>query len=226
MLPGGYGHVKFFHIPTNEPWCRDHGPIFLTRDGADAPVAVSNFHYNAWGWKYPPFDLDDAVPVRVAEALGGLPVYCPDIVLEGGSIDVNGAGTLLTTESCLLNPNRNPTLKKAQIESVLKDFLGVRNVLWLGDGIEGDDTDGHVDDLTRFVNRTTVVTVIGRTRPQPRTAPGKPPPAAPDDGRGWFAPARFDDADALEDRARGPASARELREFLHRQQGRAAAGLR
>ncbi len=158
-LPGGYAHVRFFHIPTNEPWCRDHGPIFLTR--ADDPrMAVLDFDYNAWGWKYPPFDFDDAVPTKVAETLGGLPVYSPGIVLEGGSIDVNGSGTLLTTESCLLNPNRNPTLKKAQIEAVLKDFLCVRNVLWLGDGIEGDDTDGHVDDLTRFVNRTTVVTVI------------------------------------------------------------------
>ena len=158
--PGGLAHVKFFHIPTNEPWCRDHGPIFLTREDADRPLAVDDFDYNAWGWKYPPFDLDDDVPLRVAEALGGLPVFHPGIVLEGGSIDVNGAGSLLTTESCLLNPNRNPTLKKPQIEAVLKDYLGVRNVLWLGDGIEGDDTDGHVDDLSRFVNRTTVVTVI------------------------------------------------------------------
>ena len=159
-LPGGCPHVRFFHIPTNEPWCRDHGPIFLTCKDCDAPMAVANFDYNAWGWKYPPFDLDDYVPVRVAEALGGMPVFEPGIVLEGGSIDVNGAGSLLTTESCLLNPNRNPTLKKLQIESVLKDYLGVSNVLWLGDGIEGDDTDGHVDDLTRFVNRTTVVTVV------------------------------------------------------------------
>ena len=158
-LSGGYAHVQFYRIPTNEPWCRDHGPIFLTRD-ADPQLAVLDFDYNAWGWKYPPFDYDDAVPTHVAAALGNLPVYRPGMVLEGGSIDVNGAGTLLTTESCLLNPNRNPTLKKAQIEAVIKDYLCVRNVLWLGDGIEGDDTDGHVDDLTRFVNRTTVVTVI------------------------------------------------------------------
>ncbi len=157
-LPGGIAHVRFYHVPTNEPWCRDHGPIFLTR--AEAPsLAVVDFDYNAWGWKYPPFDLDDAVPTRIAEILS-LPVYHPGIVLEGGSIDVNGSGTLLTTESCLLNENRNPTLKKAQIEAVLHEHLGVRNVLWLGDGIEGDDTDGHVDDLTRFVNRTTVVTVV------------------------------------------------------------------
>jgi agmatine deiminase len=158
-LPDGSARVHLHRIPTNEPWCRDHGPIFVTRDAAPR-VAVCDFEYNAWGWKYPPFDADDVVPTRVAEALGGLPTYYPKMVLEGGSIDVNGSGTLLTTESCLLNPNRNPTFKKGQIEAVLRDYLGVRNILWLGDGIEGDDTDGHVDDLTRFVNRTTVVTVI------------------------------------------------------------------
>ena len=169
-LPGGYPHVRFFHIPTNEPWCRDHGAIFLTR--ADAPhLAVLDFDYNAWGWKYPPFDLDDAVPTRIAEALGGLPVFSPGIVLEGGSIDVNGSGTLLTTESCLLNPNRNPSLKKPRIEAVLKDFLCVRHVLWLGDGIEGDDTDGHVDDLTRFVDRSTVVTVVEEDPHDPNFEP-------------------------------------------------------
>jgi agmatine deiminase len=158
-LPGGSAHVRFFHIPTNEPWCRDHGPIFVVRE-AGPRLAVLDFDYNAWGWKYPPFDLDDAVPTAVAGALGGLPLYHPGMILEGGSIDVNGAGSLLTTESCLLNPNRNPQLKKPQIEAVLRDFLGVTNILWLGDGIEGDDTDGHIDDLTRFVNRTTVVTVV------------------------------------------------------------------
>ena len=110
-------------------------------------------------------------PTRIAEALGGLPVHHPGIVLEGGSIDVNGAGTLLTTESCLLNPNRNPSLKKSQIEAIIKDYLCVRNVLWLGDGIEGDDTDGHVDDLTRFVDRTTVVTVVEEDEHDPNYEP-------------------------------------------------------
>jgi agmatine deiminase len=151
-------HVTFHHIPTNEPWCRDHGPMFLTRDEAPR-LAVVDWDYNAWGWKYPPFDEDDEVPGRIAELLG-LPAYKGGMVLEGGSIDVNGAGTLLTTASCLLNPNRNPDLTKAEIEQRLKDFIGVTNVLWLGDGIEGDDTDGHIDDLTRFVSRDTVVTVI------------------------------------------------------------------
>ena len=151
-------HVTFRHIPTNEPWCRDHGPMFLTRKQGPR-LAVVDWDYNAWGWKYPPFDDDDEVPSRVAELLD-LPVYKPGMVLEGGSIDVNGSGTLLTTTSCLLNPNRNPDLTKAEIEQRLKDFIAVTHILWLGDGIEGDDTDGHIDDLTRFVSRDTVVTVI------------------------------------------------------------------
>ncbi len=151
-------HVTFFHIPTNEPWCRDHGPIYLTRDAAPR-MAIVDWDYNAWGWKYPPFDFDDDVPKRIAEQQK-LPIYFPKMVLEGGSIDVNGAGSLLTTKSCLLNPNRNPDLTQKDIEQRLRDFIGVTNILWLGDGIEGDDTDGHVDDLSRFVSRTSVVTVV------------------------------------------------------------------
>lgn len=153
--------VRFHHFPAYEPWCRDHGPIFLTRTTPDGKRerAVVDWGYNAWGGKYPPFDLDDAVPQHVAR-LRGLPLFSPGIVMEGGALDVNGAGTLLTTESCLLNPNRNPHLNRAQIEQYLRDYLGVTQILWLGDGIVGDDTDGHVDDLTRFVNPTTVVTVV------------------------------------------------------------------
>ncbi|HEV7405975.1 MAG TPA: agmatine deiminase family protein [Chthoniobacteraceae bacterium] len=151
-------HVKFHLFPTNEPWCRDHGPIFITRQEAPQ-LAITDWDYNAWGWKYPPFDDDDVVPSWVAEEYQ-LPIYRPGMVLEGGSIEVNGRGSLLTTTSCLLNPNRNPELTQADIEQRLKDFLGVRNVLWLGDGIEGDDTDGHIDDLTRFVSPHSVVTVI------------------------------------------------------------------
>ena len=151
-------HVTFHHFPTNEPWCRDHGPIFITRDKAPR-LAITDWDYNAWGWKYPPFDDDDVVPSQVAEKYD-LPIYRPGMVLEGGSIDVNGHGTLLTTTSCLLNPNRNPELSQTEIEQRLRDYLGVKNILWLGDGIEGDDTDGHIDDLTRFVSRHTVVTVI------------------------------------------------------------------
>jgi agmatine deiminase len=153
---GDAGNVFYHRIPSYEPWCRDHGPIFVKRGHE---IAVVDWDYNAWGSKYPPYDDDDAVPRHVAELLG-LSLFSPGIVMEGGALDINGAGTLLTTESCLLNPNRNPHLDKQQIEQHLCDYLGVTNILWLGDGIVGDDTDGHVDDLTRFVNPTTVVTVI------------------------------------------------------------------
>jgi agmatine deiminase len=122
-------------------------------------MAIVDWAYNAWGGKYPPCDLDDAVPQHVSQLLK-LPLFSPGVVMEGGSLDVNGAGTLLTTESCLLNPNRNPNLNRGQIEQYLKDYLGVSQILWLGDGIVGDDTDGHVDDLTRFVDERTVVTVV------------------------------------------------------------------
>jgi agmatine deiminase len=152
--------VRFHHFPAYEPWCRDHGPIFLVREqDGKRERAVVDWGYNAWGNKYPPFDLDDAVPQHVAK-LRGLPLFSPGIVMEGGSIEVNGCGTVLTTEACLLNPNRNPQLNQTQIEQYLKDYLGVTNVLWLGEGIVGDDTDGHIDDITRFVNPTTVVTVV------------------------------------------------------------------
>ena len=152
--------VRFHHFPAYEPWCRDHGPVFLVRErDGRRQRAVVDWGYNAWGGKYPPFDLDDAVPQHVAR-LRGLPLFSPGIVMEGGSIDLNGRGTLLTTESCLLNPNRNPHLNKSQIEQFLRDYLGVTHFLWLGDGIVGDDTDGHIDDLARFVNPATVVTVV------------------------------------------------------------------
>ena len=152
--------VFFHHFPAYEPWCRDHGPIFLVREHEGRHErAIVDWGYNAWGGKYPPFDLDDAIPQHVAK-LRNLPLFSPKIVMEGGSIEVNGTGTVLTTEACLLNKNRNPALTKAQIEEYLCDYLGVRNVLWLGDGIIGDDTDGHIDDLTRFVGPNTVVTVV------------------------------------------------------------------
>ncbi len=154
--------IALHDFPAYEPWCRDHGPIFVKRDqgdGGNGGLAVVDWAYNAWGGKYPPHDLDDAVPQHVAKLLG-LPLFTPGIVMEGGSLDVNGEGTLLTTESCLLNPNRNPHLEKSQIEEYLREFLGVEKILWLGDGILGDDTDGHVDDLTRFTGPTTVVTVV------------------------------------------------------------------
>ncbi len=156
----GAGNVFFHHNPTNDAWCRDHGPIFVQRDGeVGREEAVVDWKFNAWGEKYPPYDLDDVIPTRIAREYA-LPVFHPGIVLEGGSIEVNGRGTLLTTEACLLNPNRNPTLDRQAIEGYLRAYLGVRHILWLRDGIVGDDTDGHVDDLTRFVDEQTVVTAV------------------------------------------------------------------
>jgi agmatine deiminase len=152
--------VHFHHFPAYEPWCRDHGPIFLVRDkDRRRERAIIDWGYNAWGNKYPPFDLDDAIPEHVA-ALRKLPLFKPGIVMEGGSIEVNGRGSLITTEACLLNPNRNPHLTQNQIEQYLMDYLGVTNVIWLGDGIIGDDTDGHIDDMTRFIDPNTIVTVL------------------------------------------------------------------
>lgn len=158
-------NVVFHRFPTNDAWCRDHGAIFVTRTG-DTPgerAMALNFRFNAWGNKYPPFDLDDAIPPQMAKALD-VPCHSVDMVLEGGSIEVNGSGALLTTEQCLLHPNRNPHLERSAIERNLRDMLGVRQILWLGEGIVGDDTDGHIDDLTRFVADDVVVTVIESDR--------------------------------------------------------------
>ena len=166
--------ITYYEIPTNEPWCRDHGPIFLTR--AEEPrLAVVDWNYNAWGGKYPPFDLDEVVPTRVAQSLG-VPVYDGGMILEGGAIDVNGRGALLTTESCLLNPNRNPNLTREQIEARMRDFLGVRDIFWLSRGTEGDDTDGHIDNLARFVSERTVLAVVEDDTSSANydAAPGKP----------------------------------------------------
>lgn len=154
-------NVSFHHFPAYEPWCRDHGPIFLTRDtphGQHDRVIV-NWKYNAWGEKYPPYDLDNEIPRHVAK-LRHLPVYSPDMVLEGGSVEVNGQGTLLTTEACLLNPNRNPELSRSEIEQNLRDYLSVTKIIWLGEGIAGDDTDGHIDTLARFIDPHTIVAAV------------------------------------------------------------------
>lgn len=157
---GATGDIRFHHFPTNDAWCRDHGGIFVVKDAdGKRELAATDWHYNAWGEKYPPYDLDNQIPRRMAETLG-VPRFEGGMILEGGSIEPNGAGLLLTTTSCLLNPNRNPSLNQRQIESQLKEMLGVEKILWLGDGIEGDDTDGHIDDLTRFVSVDTVVTAV------------------------------------------------------------------
>lgn len=151
--------VQFFLHPTNDAWCRDHGPAFLLNKNDPSKKAIVDWKYNAWGNKYPPFDLDDVIPTKIGEALG-LKVFHPDIIMEGGSVDFNGAGTVITSTACLLNPNRNPHLNQGQIEQYLMDYYGQDQVLWVDEGIVGDDTDGHIDDTVRFVNEDTVITVV------------------------------------------------------------------
>ena len=153
-----FENIDFYFHPTNDAWCRDHGPAFIV-NRTTKEKAIVDWNYNAWGDKYPPYDLVDVIPTLIAAKLK-LPVFYPHIIMEGGSVDFNGSGTLITTTSCLLNKNRNPQLSRKQIEQYLHDYYGVKNILWLGDGIVGDDTDGHIDDITRFVNEDTVVTVI------------------------------------------------------------------
>ncbi len=155
-------NVKLYNFKTNDSWCRDHGPSFIINKELNQK-AIVNWGYNAWGGKYPPYDSDNEIPKRVAEEFG-YKLFDPNAIMEGGSIEVNGAGVLITSKSCLLNKNRNPSLSKAQIESKLKDFYGVETIFWLEEGIVGDDTDGHVDDMTRFVNENTVVTCIETNR--------------------------------------------------------------
>ncbi|HXH18183.1 MAG TPA: agmatine deiminase family protein, partial [Chitinophagales bacterium] len=150
--------IDFYFHPTDDAWCRDHGPAFLIHPKEKKKLIV-DWDYNAWGGKYPPYDKDDVIPTLIAQAMG-LEVVKPGIVMEGGSVDFNGRGTAITTTSCLLNKNRNPHLSQKEIEKYLMDYYGAEQVLWLEDGIAGDDTDGHIDDLTRFVNEDTVVTVI------------------------------------------------------------------
>jgi agmatine deiminase len=154
----GSRNIFFHHIKTNESWCRDHGPAFVVRRGRDGRrrSAIVDWAFNAWGGKYPPYDDDDAVPTRIAEELG-LPVFYPGIVMEGGAVDFNGDGTVLTTTDCLLNKNRNPKLTKSAIEKYLKDNYGQKKVCWLTGGIAGDDTDGHIDDLARFISPRKIV---------------------------------------------------------------------
>jgi agmatine deiminase len=152
--------ICFHLIPTNEPWCRDHGPAFVQGDGE---TAVVNWRYNAWGGKYPPWDDDDRVPANVAKLLN-LRLFDPGIVMEGGAVDFNGRGVVLTTRDCLLNPNRNGNLIIHDIEGYLLDYYGQEKVCWLKGGIAGDDTDGHIDDLARFISPTKLVVGVESDR--------------------------------------------------------------
>jgi len=152
-------NVTLLEIPTVDVWMRDYGPTFVIRNSPDRRLAFNDWIFNGWGGKYKAYEEDDRVAREIAKLLQ-LPVFEHKLILEGGSIEVNGAGTCLTTEQCLLNPNRNPHLSRTQIEEFLKNSLGVRQILWLGEGIVGDDTDGHIDDIARFVNPTTVACII------------------------------------------------------------------
>src|SRR5947207_4876541 len=151
--------VEFFFHPTNDAWCRDHGPAFLVNPKAEQKKIIVDWNYNAWGNKYPPFDLDDVIPTLIAKHYT-IPAFYPGIIMEGGSVEFNGTGTLLTSTVCLLNKNRNPDLNQEQIENYLCNYYGVDQVLWVHEGIVGDDTDGHVDDTVRFVNEDTVIAVV------------------------------------------------------------------
>ncbi|MES2431904.1 MAG: agmatine deiminase family protein [Bacteroidota bacterium] len=150
--------IEFYFHPTNDAWCRDHGPAFLINPTSKTKVIV-DWNYNAWGNKYPPYDLDDVVPTLIGNHFK-LPVFNPGIVMEGGSVEFNGKGTILTSKACLLNKNRNPHLNQEEIEKYLYDYYGTEQILWIDEGIVGDDTDGHIDDTVRFVNEDTVLTVI------------------------------------------------------------------
>jgi len=161
--------LEFHRVPTNDAWIRDYGPwFFVPRDGGRR--AVVDFRYDAWGGKYPPWDLDDAVPSRVAGAMDVERVEA-GFVLEGGAVDGNGCGSVLTTESCLLHPNRGPGRSRETMERRLEAWLGATQVLWLAGGIEGDDTDGHVDDVARFVGATTVIAAVEEDPADPNFAP-------------------------------------------------------
>ncbi len=142
---------------VNDVWARDCGPIFV--QNKNGKYVILDWGYNAWGEKYPPFDADNYLPTYIASKFG-IDKVEPNMILEGGSIDVNGEGVLLTTESVLLNKNRNPSLSKLDIEERLRKYLGLDQVIWLKDGLEGDDTDGHIDDITRFLNKDTVLTMV------------------------------------------------------------------
>jgi len=162
---GDLTRVELYDHPTNDVWCRDHGPIFVKHKDT-GEVALTDWEFNAWGGKFPPWNLDNDIPKRISEALQ-MPRFESPMVFEGGSIDVNGAGVLLTTEAVLLHKNRNPEWSHKDIETEIRRLLGVTDIFWLKDGIEGDDTDGHIDDITRFVREDVVITMVEKRSSDP-----------------------------------------------------------
>ena len=151
-------------MPVNDVWVRDSGPIAV-RD-KNGQIHFTDWEFNSWGEKYSPWDDDNQIPQRLSQHFD-IPLHSVGKILEGGSIDTNGEGIFLTTESVLLNPNRNPDLSRTDIESYLYSYLGAEKVIWLKDGLEGDDTDGHIDDLARFVSPNTIVTSLTEDRSNP-----------------------------------------------------------
>lgn len=160
------GTIRFHRVPHQDLWLRDSGPTFLTRN---SQVFLVDWEFNGWGEKYPA-DLDNQIPSHVARILGGVPLHSPRVIMEGGSIEVDGRGTVLTTRQCLLSPERNPGMAEAALETCLKDNLGVSQVLWLDQGLEGDHTDGHIDTITRFADERTIVTATCDDREDPNRA--------------------------------------------------------
>ena len=163
--------VEIFERKSNDVWCRDHGPAFVVKDIANPSTlpaglevaykrqkAIVDWEFNAWGNKYP-HEADNRIASAIAADFN-LPVYKPGIVMEGGAVEFNGQGTLLTTRACLLNQNRNPHLNHNQIEQYLREYYGVQQIIWLNDGIAGDDTNGHIDDITRFADPNTIITAV------------------------------------------------------------------
>jgi agmatine deiminase len=172
IFDAGIRHVTCHAVDHQDSWIRDYGPIYVTRRGDDGQrerMAV-RWQFNAWGNKYESLLKDRGVIAQLGDSIAA-PLHSIDLVLEGGSIDVDGQGTLLTTRQCLLNPNRNPGMDQAAIEAHLREYLGAEKVLWLGDGVAGDDTDGHVDDITRFVSPGVVVTMTEEDRNHANHAP-------------------------------------------------------
>jgi agmatine deiminase len=153
-------NLRFHKIRSADVWMRDYGPIFVRNS---TKVAATKWTFNAWGRKYDELMKDNSSGSEICNVIN-LQVYEPNMVLEGGSIDTNGEGTCLTTKQCLLNKNRNPKLKIDSIEKYLHDYLGFTNFVWLSEGIVGDDTDGHIDDIARFVSKDTVVCMIENDR--------------------------------------------------------------
>lgn len=167
----GLPNVRFVEVPHADSWIRDYGPTFVVKDAQGRrEMAYVDWIFNAWGNKYETLLPDDHIPELLEPTLK-LRRLQPGIVMEGGAIDVNGAGSVLTTEQCLLNPNRNPHLDRATIELYLRDYLGVRKVLWLGEGIVGDDTDGHVDDIARFAAPRVVLAAVEENPRDPNFTP-------------------------------------------------------